>query len=317
MDPAGRTLGSYQVSPSPAQPAPPRSPLVWILGGVVAALILIIAGLVLIIFSGGDQGATPSPTLTQTIAVATETRSEGEATASSQPTATATSEPSATPTEQPTDTSEPPTDTPLPPTETPSPSPTPTQTFTSTPMPTPTDTPTPTPTRPPPPLTCPFDAHGTFADLWNTYKGQLGCPAYAEPNPIQDAEQAFEHGRMFWRQDNARIYVIYEAGPRAGTYQAFADPWSEGDPEYSCSATPPPGLIQPIRGFGAVWCDLGGAVAPIGWALVEERGFWPGNGDPLVQDFEHGVIFRDSDGTAQGLAYVLFSDTGQFVRVAY
>jgi hypothetical protein len=66
-----------------------------------------------------------------------------------------------------------------------------------------------------------------------------------------------------------------------------------------------------------VWCNLGGASAPIGWGLGDEVGFWPGNGDPLVQDFEHGVIFRDSDGTTQGLAYVLFRNTGQFLRVSY
>ncbi|MGC9332614.1 MAG: hypothetical protein ACP5JJ_00580, partial [Anaerolineae bacterium] len=281
MDPYSRTSDSDQITPPPTQPAPPRLPIVWILVGIVAVLILVIGGLLVMILTGDSRGETPSPTPTEAVAAATETPVEAEATASPEPPATTTTEPSATPTAEPTSTSAPPTDTPLPSTDTPSP--TPTQTFTP--------TPTPTPTTPPPP-TCAFDAHGTFADLWNTYKEQLGCPVYAEPKPIQDAEQAFEHGRMLWRQDIGRIYVLYEDGPKAGTYQAFADPWSEGDPEYSCSATPPPGLIQPIRGFGAVWCDLGGATAPIGWALVEELGFWPGNGDPLVQDFEHGVIFR-------------------------
>ncbi|MCL7454154.1 MAG: hypothetical protein M8467_14015, partial [Anaerolineae bacterium] len=251
--------------------------------------------------------ATPSPSASQVIALGTETPAGGEVTpslapaTSEEPTATSTASPPATPSEEPTATSEPATDTPLAPTDTPSPTP----------------THTPTPTTPPPPITCSFDAQGTFAGLWNTYKEQLGCPAYAEPKAIQDAEQALENGRMFWRQDNERIYVVYEQGSRSGTYQDYADLWSEGDPEYSCSATPPPGLVQPIRGFGAIWCDLGAASAPIGWGLSEEAGFWPGNGDPLVQDFEHGVIFRDSDGTTQGLAYVLFRDTGEFERVAY
>jgi hypothetical protein len=315
MDSFGRTSDSYHITPPPTQPAPPRLPIVWILAGIVAVLILVIGGLLVIILTRDSRGATPSPTPTEAIAVATETVFEAEATASPEPPATTTPESSATTTAEPTSTSAPPTDTPLSPTNTPSPIPTdtpspmPTETFTA--------TPTPTPTTPSPPPTCAFDAHGTFADVWSTYREQLGCPIYAEPKPIQDAEQAFEHGHMLWRQDIVRIYVLYEDGPKAGTYQSFADLWSEGDPEYSCSATPPPGLLQPIRGFGAVWCDLGGATAPIGWALVEEGGFWPGNGDPLVQDFGNGVIFRDSEGTAQGLAYVLFSDTGKFVRVAY
>jgi hypothetical protein len=62
---------------------------------------------------------------------------------------------------------------------------------------------------------------------------------------------------------------------------------------------------------------LGGPSAAIGWGLSEEAGFGPGNGDPAVQDFEHGFILRDSDGTTKGLAYVFFGDELTFVRVAY
>jgi hypothetical protein len=140
---------------------------------------------------------------------------------------------------------------------------------------------------------------------------------YQVPKPIQDAEQPFENGHMFWRADNDEIYVVYEGGPLAGTYQVFPDAWSEGDPVYACAATPPAGRFQPIRGFGVVWCDLGGPNVAIGWGLEEEAGFWPGSGDPLVQDFERGIILRDSDGTTQGLAYVLFGSDGTFVRAPY
>jgi hypothetical protein len=62
---------------------------------------------------------------------------------------------------------------------------------------------------------------------------------------------------------------------------------------------------------------LGGPTAAIGWGLGEEAGFWPGYGDPLVQDFQRGIIFRDSDGTTKGMAYVFFADSGTFVRVHY
>ncbi|MGD9147346.1 MAG: hypothetical protein PVI80_17390 [Anaerolineae bacterium] len=214
----------------------------------------------------------------------------------------------------PADTAEPTATAPPPPTTEPLPTATGLPTPTPTPSPTPTDTSTPTPSPTP---TCTFDAAGEFSDLWQAYRAQLGCPLYQVPKPIQDAEQPFENGHMFWREDNDDIYVVYEAGSLAGTYQTFPDAWSEGDPEYACAATPPAGRFQPIRGFGVVWCNLGGPNVAIGWGLEEEAGFWPGSGDPLVQDFQRGIILRDSDGTTQGLAYVLFSSDGTFVRAPY
>jgi hypothetical protein len=133
---------------------------------------------------------------------------------------------------------------------------------------------------------------------------------------IQNAEQAFENGRMLWRADRREILVLYEKGSRAGTYQLFVDTWTEADPAYSCAATAPANRVQPWRGFGRVWCHLGGAAADIGWALASEAGFGPGCGDPLVQDFTGGLIFRDSPGTATNQAYLFFADTFEFLRVA-
>jgi len=201
-------------------------------------------------------------------------------------------------------------------TEPPAPRPTSTRTPTPTTTPAPTFTPTPTLTPTPMP-SCPFDAAGAFSSLWQTYRDQLGCPLYQVPKPIQDAEQRFQNGHMFWRQDSDDIYVVYEQGALVGTYQTFPDSWSEGDPPYACPASPPPDRLQPIRGFGVVWCSLGGPNVAIGWGMEEEAGFWAGSGDPLVQDFERGAILRDSNGTTQGLAYVLFSSIGTFVRVSY
>ena len=198
----------------------------------------------------------------------------------------------------------------MPPTEVPPPTVAPPTTVAPTPTPTFTPTPGPTPD-------CTFDAEGEFAGLWQTYKDQLGCPLYPTPKTIQDAEQAFDNGRMFWRDDNLHVYVVYEQGAPSGTYQVFLDEWEEGDPEYSCAGTPPADRVQPKRGFGVVWCNLGGPAAAIGWGLEEEAGFWAGKGDPLVHDFGSGVIFRDSAGTVSGMAYVLFSNTGTFVHVTY
>lgn len=197
----------------------------------------------------------------------------------------------------------------------------------ATPTPTPTPTPSLTPIQivvPPPgtpaprpsPIPCAVQAQGVFAGLWQDHKDRLGCPLYAQPKVIQDAEQAFDNGHMFWRADNDRAYVVYEAGSNSGTYQVFANMWSDGDPEYSCAASPPAGKVQPKRGFGAVWCSLGGTGAAIGWGLGDEAGFGPGYGDPLVQDFERGVIFRDSDGGSTGWVYLFFAD-GTFARKNY
>jgi len=299
----------------PPRPAPPkpaerrRSPVLWILLALAAALVLVAGGLALLLVGGGDGGPTAAPT--QVVIVITSAPVSGEATATPTPTAgslatptEALLAPSAT-LEAATDTVAPPTDTPVPPTHTPIPP-------TNTPLP-PTRTPTPTPTSPPP---CAIQAQGLFAGLWQSYRSRLGCPLYAYPKVIQDAEQAFQQGHMFWRQDNDCAYVVYEKGGLAGTYQSFVDMWSEGDPDYSCPASPPPGLVQPVRGFGVVWCSLGGPSAAIGWGLGDEEGFGPGNGDPIVQDFEKGMIFQDSDGKSSGKAYVFFSD-GTFVRTAY
>ncbi len=302
-----------------AQPSDKRSPVVWILAAIAAVLVVLLGVLLVLAFRASDGGGTAALPTTPAIAWKTPTTDAGGAVPTATKASTATTSPGTDvlptetaetpetplpPTDTPaaaTDTSEPPTDTSEPPTHTPPP----TSTF------------TPTPTTPPPPPSCSFPAQGTFSGLWQNYKEQLGCPLYQSPQLINDAEQAFDNGHMFWRQDNDYAYVVYEQGGLNGTYQAYTDMWHEGDPAYSCAASPPPGRVQPVRGFGAVWCHLGGPSAAIGWGLGEEAGFWPGNADPMVQDFERGFIFRDSDGTTKGMAYVFFSDSGTFVRVHY
>jgi hypothetical protein len=200
-------------------------------------------------------------------------------------------------------------------TEPPPPSATASATPSSTPTSSPTPTPTPTPTSWP---ACDLEPEGEFAALWQNYKQELGCPLTRAPVPIQDAEQTFDYGRMLWRADKLLIYVLYDKGALDGIYRTVTDTWVEGDPVYSCQATAPEGRVQPWRGFGKVWCELGGASsAAIGWGLAPEEGFAAGNGDPLVQDFQGGTIFRDSTGTADREAYILIADTNRFVRVGY
>jgi hypothetical protein len=176
--------------------------------------------------------------------------------------------------------------------------------------------PTATFTATPAPAPCALAVQGLFTGPYQAYRTRLICPLVETPQLVQDAEQAFENGRMLWRADRSEILVLYEQGSRAGTFQLFVDTWTEEDPVYSCPATPPANRLQPLRGFGRVWCRLGGAAADIGWALAPEAGFGSGYGDPLVQDFTGGLIFRDSLGTASNQAYVFFTDAFEFLRVS-
>ena len=103
---------------------------------------------------------------------------------------------------------------------------------------------------------------------------------------------------MFWRQDNDRIYALYN-GDGWGTY---LNEWQEGDPEETCSSGTP---ITPVRGFGKTWCTAPGVRNGLGNATAQERGF---NG--TVQDFARGLILRADSGTT----YVMYSGGGWETR---
>jgi hypothetical protein len=103
---------------------------------------------------------------------------------------------------------------------------------------------------------------------------------------------------MYWREDSDRIYAVQDNGQ----WQDLADIWQEGEPE-QVGLKPPPGALEPIRGFGKVWREkLGGPQAAIGWATEEERGV-----NSQVQDFEHGVMLA-----LEGQTYVFYRDNGSW-----
>jgi hypothetical protein len=165
---------------------------------------------------------------------------------------------------------------PSPPEETPLPSPT-----STTEPPTPTLTPIPTPT-----LACALEPVGEFREAWPS---EIGCPE-DEEKVIWCAWQEFEYGYMFWRIDTGKITVLSLEGKERGTWQEYDDPWVEGkyptdiDPDIE----PPPGLMQPKRGFGLIWREqLGGPKSDIGWAFMEEEGLCA-----AVQPFEKGFMLR-------------------------
>lgn len=109
----------------------------------------------------------------------------------------------------------------------------------------------------------------------------LHCPA-GEGETLYTASQPFEHGRMIWLSNEARIYVLYNDG----RWQAFEDTFAEGEPELDSTLLPPDGLLQPVRGFGKIWREaLGGADAQIGWGLAPEKGL-----NATVQPWQGGII---------------------------
>lgn len=165
---------------------------------------------------------------------------------------------------------------------------------------------------------CPVEPEGDFASLWRKYQSRLGCP---DPNQIEPlaglfAEQLFENGQLFWSAE-AEIFIAV-LGTDRGQWLLFPEnvaDWEEGDPDLSCNlGPPPPGLVQPIRGFGALWCADESLRQTLGWATDTERGFE--DEVDLLQTFETGFIFRDSDGLTNNLAYILFDD-GTYVRERY
>jgi len=199
-----------------------------------------------------------------------------------------------------------PTDTSLPATATatstsvpaPTSTPTPVPTATFTPMPTPTFTPTPTeiftplptptPSMPPAGMFMPGD---TFLAVWQDHaevRNQLGWAVEPEQGP-RAGEQRFQYGAMFWREDLWKIYVVHNAG----SWAVYDDTYTDDQPETDPTLVPPPGLIQPKRGFGKVWREqLGGPNSIIGWA-TEIEGEIAGH----FQRFEGGLMLSNRDGT--------------------
>ncbi len=165
-------------------------------------------------------------------------------------------------------------------------------------------------------ITCSNEPRGIFKNIWARYKDRLGCPHQTEPIGGFWAEQPFQNGHMFWSKD-AQLYLV-TIGESSGTWQLFPEDnsiWNEGMPQLSCNVQVPSGLVQPVRGFGGIWCTHSDIREPIGWGTDVERGFE--NGIDFIQGFEDGVIFRDSDGHTRGLAYVMFWDDTSFVKENY
>lgn len=99
------------------------------------------------------------------------------------------------------------------------------------------------------------------------------------PAPINEQAVAlsvsrFERGHMIWRQDTRTIYAAYDDG----TWRGFPDTFGPGDPDVT-GLTPPPGRLEPTRGFGKVWRQNPDVQTKIGWMMVPEQGLTGRVGD--------------------------------------
>jgi len=155
----------------------------------------------------------------------------------------------------------------------------------------------PPPPPPAPPSGCAITPVLGFGNVWNTYghvRSKLGCPTEPEKG-VWAAEQTFQGGYMFWRQDENYIYVLFNDG----TWKGYTDTWTSVEPEWDTMIFPPSGYYQPKRGFGKVWRTDQSVRNGLAWATMEERGFWG-----TTQPFQGGRMLWSS---ARGI-FVLYND---------
>jgi hypothetical protein len=126
-----------------------------------------------------------------------------------------------------------------------------------------TETPTATPTITATATTTPTTVPEPFTAVWEALGGEdgaLGAPTGEAVTVRWMADQQFEQGYMYWRNNEGasanRIYVLYYQGgtdPSQGTWNRYKDTWTEEMDEVFCPEAETPN--GPLRGFGKVWCD--------------------------------------------------------------
>lgn len=99
---------------------------------------------------------------------------------------------------------------------------------------------------------------------------------------------------MIWA--SGPIFVLYSDG----RYQKFDDTFVAGvDPE-SSFLSPPPGLLEPVRGFGKIWRNYPDIRTNIGWGNAPEVG-----GQTIMLRFDRGWML---DLTERGDVLILIED---------
>ncbi|HRL13312.1 MAG TPA: hypothetical protein PKX07_15620 [Aggregatilineales bacterium] len=112
--------------------------------------------------------------------------------------------------------------------------------------------------------------------------GLIGCPQpFSLAGGLAAAVQNFERGSMIWVQGPVSyIYVLFGGG----TYQRYVDTWVDGETA-PVGAAPPPGLTEPVRGFGKVWRENPAVRDGLGWAVGFENG-----ATGVRQEFQRGTM---------------------------
>ena len=77
---------------------------------------------------------------------------------------------------------------------------------------------------------------------------------------------------MIWVKTEARVYVVSDDGKQP-TWNYDADVYKDGQPATDPSISPPPGFLQPVRGFGLVWRTQNKRRQRLGWAIWTELAF--------------------------------------------
>ncbi|MCL4805811.1 MAG: protein kinase [Anaerolineae bacterium] len=126
--------------------------------------------------------------------------------------------------------------------------------------------------------------------LWSRFEDRLFC-ALNQVHGGNAAYQYFEKGTAIWREDNDRIYFLYDDG----TYASYRD--DEGPPGYYDSP-----LLK--GGFGYMWNTYPAIRDRLGQPLAAEANA----PDFAVQDFEGGVLLYYYE--RGGHNHALFNDNG-------
>jgi hypothetical protein len=124
------------------------------------------------------------------------------------------------------------------------------------------------------------------------------------PAPFQTdltaVHQPFERGFMIYVPDRKAVWVFVQpetaisSAFTAGLWLAYADTFSEGEPETDPALVAPEGLIQPKRGFGKVWRENGPVRAALGWATEIELPYPATVADYAIGQFDSSGKFAPS-----------------------
>lgn len=95
------------------------------------------------------------------------------------------------------------------------------------------------------------------------------------------ASQRFERGRMIWLENTDWFYVFLYGDPAAKQpLRIVAGPLGfrpGASPDNRIGLTPPPGMVEPVSGFGLLWrgevYGSEGLREQLGWAIENEFGF--------------------------------------------